>query len=125
MPLDPECVELVEAMNLIPGIHTVESCCGHGKAPFRIWFEADELKNLPDLLYWFDGCHCGFYGWKTYVKTDCAFSPVMFKVEGPAGQQGYDEAKAIAKLLSEHAILCCSSSSSAAAENTEFIPPRG
>jgi hypothetical protein len=39
---DPEVVPLCQAMNALPGIKTTESCCGHGKEPFRIWFKVDE-----------------------------------------------------------------------------------
>jgi hypothetical protein len=57
--MDPECVRLCRAMNGLPGIKTIESCCGHGEKPFRIWFMADKLESLPRLLYWFDSCHSG------------------------------------------------------------------
>ena len=36
--LDPEVVALCEALNTLPGIETVSSCCGHGQRPYRIWF---------------------------------------------------------------------------------------
>lgn len=39
---DPEVVSLCRAMNALPGVHTSESCCGHGTQPFRIWFKVDE-----------------------------------------------------------------------------------
>jgi len=97
--IDPECVPLCAAMNRVPGIQTIESCCGHGKDPFRVWFVATSLDRLPDLLYWFDGCHSGFYDWKVTVATDCAKSPVHFKVEGPAG--AFSEADSIAALIAD------------------------
>lgn len=97
--MDPECVLLCTAMNTMPGIRTVESCCGHGREdePYRIWFEAADLASLPPLLYWFMGCHCGFYGWRVMAKTDCAASPVYFMVEGPVG--AFSEADEIAALI--------------------------
>lgn len=52
--VDLECVALCEALNLWLGIQTVESCCGHGKRNFHIWFRAESLSDLPDVLYWFD-----------------------------------------------------------------------
>lgn len=97
--MDQECVALCDAMNLFPGIQTVESCCGHGEMPYAIWFKAVDLLVLPPLLYWFDGCHCGFYGWRVIAKTDCGCSPVTFMVEGPMGEQAYHEAAEIAKLI--------------------------
>lgn len=102
--IDVECVNLCDAMNLYPGIRTIESCCGHNENPFRLWFMADHLKDLPALIYWFAGCHCGFYNWKVQVTTDCGMSPVHFRIEGPQGEQGYKEADYIAGLLRRNAL---------------------
>lgn len=96
---DVECVALVDAMNMVPGIFTIESCCGHGEYPFRIWFKTDTLDAMPPLLYWFDSCHCGLRGWSVVATTDCAMSPVAFLVEGPVG--AYEEADKIAALIRE------------------------
>jgi hypothetical protein len=98
---DPECVALIEAMNRFPGITTVESCSGHGKEPFHIWFTVQSLKDLPALLYWTDWCHTGQYGWRVFVKTDCAMSPVSFCLEGPPGRKGYNAADTIAMCMNE------------------------
>ena len=92
--MDMECIKLCEAMNTMPGIRTTESCCGHNKDNFHIWFDAENLDSLPALLYWFAGCHCGHYDWRVTVKTDCAMNPVSFCVEGPVG--AYNEADDIA-----------------------------
>ena len=53
--IDPECIGLCQAMNAMPGITTVESCCGHGETPFQIWFKVARLRDLPRFLYWVDG----------------------------------------------------------------------
>jgi len=37
--IDAEARPLIFALNRLPGITTVESCCGHGSEHFRIWFE--------------------------------------------------------------------------------------
>jgi len=82
--VDPECIELCEAINLYePDIFTVESCCGHGKTPYHIYFKVENLETLPHILYWLDGCHSGFYGWKVYVYTDCGKQYPTFMIEGP------------------------------------------
>jgi hypothetical protein len=98
--MDPECIKLCDAMNKVPGIRTIESCCGHGERPYRIWFKSKNLKSLPLLLYWFDRCHVGYPGWNVSVSTDCAMSPVTFMVEGPIG--AYSESDDIAKSLEEN-----------------------
>lgn len=82
--------------NKCQGITTAESCCGHDSKPFKICFKAKSIEDLPYVLYWFKGCHSGFYGWKVYVDTDCAMSPPWFKIEGPSGEQGYKESVEIA-----------------------------
>ena len=53
--MDKECVKLCEALNGINGIQTIESCCGHGKDSFLIWFEAKKVEDLPPVLYYFEG----------------------------------------------------------------------
>ena len=100
--MDKECIELCEAMNLFPHIQTTESCSGHGKDDYCIWFLVKKLSRLPQLLYWFNGCHSGCYGWRCFVKTDCAMSPVTFCVEGPTGEKAYRDSKIIAKELREY-----------------------
>lgn len=97
--MDLECIELCEAMNKISGINTIDSCCGHGKFPYRVFFRADNLECLPDLLYWFDVCHCGFTGWLVKAKTDCVKSPVSFCVERIADRETYAQSLAIARLI--------------------------
>jgi hypothetical protein len=97
--LDPECLHLCAAMNALPGVFTVESCCGHGRRPYWIFFRVRRLTALPRVLYWFDGCHSGVYGWRVDVHTDCAMSPVTFCAEGPAGPAAYLEAKVIAAAM--------------------------
>ncbi len=102
--IDKECVALCDAINLYaPAIRTVESCCGHGEKEYSIWMhvEPEGLPKLPELLYWFDDCHSGRIGWRCEVYTDCGMSPVVFNIEGPTGEQAYDDAEHIAGLISE------------------------
>ena len=103
--IDDEVVELCDAMNRLPGIQTIESCCGHDKMPFTIWFIVDDLEKLPMLLYYCDShgclCHSGVRGWRVEVKTDCAMSPTHFMLVGPHGPEAYEGAKEIAKGINE------------------------
>jgi hypothetical protein len=100
---DTECIALCNAINrFYPALYTIESCCGHGKWPFRIWFRVNDIERLPGLLYWFDICHCGFGYWKIVVYTDCGMSPATFEIVGPSGEMAYKEANEIAKLIEEH-----------------------
>ena len=99
--VDQECIALCEAINGIKGLRTVESCCGHGEKPFRIWFMVTLLENLPKLLYFIDPCHVELSGqWTCAVTTDCAMSSVTFCLESPGvGQVAYEEALKIASAL--------------------------
>ena len=99
--IDIECLALCEALNLYPGIKTCQSCCGHGKKPFKIWFTVKNLVDLPEVCYYFDRCHCDCEDWNIKVHTDCGMSPVVFLIEGPIGKRGYKEAEKIAKLLTD------------------------
>jgi hypothetical protein len=99
--MDKECIVLCDALNEIDGIATTESCCGHGERPYHIWIRPDNLESLPFMLYWFDGCHCGFYRWKIYVYTDCAMRPATFMIEGPTGKEAYEQSLKIAEYINE------------------------
>ncbi len=100
--IDKECIDLCNAMNKFNGIKTVESCCGHGKTPYRIYFFVRNLKCLPPLLYWFDICHNGIKGWKVIVYTGCSMRMVHFCLEGTIGEQSYKESKEIANKMEEY-----------------------
>ena len=98
--IDSEVRKLCEAMNALPGIETIESCCGHGARPLKVWFYATSLKALPRLIYYLSSCHSGAVGWTCKAITDCGMSPVKFLVEsGDMGQLAYNEARTIAALL--------------------------
>ena len=99
--MDKEVVPLCDALNSIdPSIRTLESCFGHGKEPLRIWFRCTNLRKLPDLLYWFDGCHSGRYGWIITVRTDCGKSFPTFLIESPnRGDNARRDADFLARLI--------------------------
>lgn len=48
--LDPEVLLLCQAINELPGLMTVGSCCGHGRDPFHVYLIASSLDDLPPLL---------------------------------------------------------------------------
>lgn len=56
--MDVECIPLCNALNSLPGIETLESCCGHTKKPFAIWFRCNSELSLRflgrciDRRYW-------------------------------------------------------------------------
>lgn len=44
--MDMECVTLCDALNEFKKTETMESCCGHLRAPFRIWFRCSSFTEL-------------------------------------------------------------------------------
>ncbi len=47
--MDDECIALCNLLNRIPGVRTSESCCGHGKSPFRLWFRCTDITVIARL----------------------------------------------------------------------------
>ncbi len=78
--MDPECIRLCDTLNVMPGVRTVESCCGHGTRSFRIWFEAVDLDALRPLLN-------AIYDdplWRVDVRVASGSDTIVFCLEGPA-----------------------------------------
>lgn len=98
--VDKECVPLCNAINSIPGLRTISSCCGHGERPFSIWFVVDEMRGLARLLEPVEPCEScnplGITGWGIKVESN-AGSGVTFVLNGPLGK--YDEADKIAMFI--------------------------
>lgn len=57
--MDEECIPLCNAMNSINGIETLECCCGHGKRPFLIIYQADNIQSLFFVARCFDNRYGG------------------------------------------------------------------
>lgn len=47
--MDPECISLCSKLNELDGIETVESCCGHLKNTYDIWFTCQDFVSLAIL----------------------------------------------------------------------------
>jgi len=100
--MDKECVALCDAINIVPGLQTIESCCGHGEWTFKIWLKVKSLEKLPVLLYFCDPCHIGFR-WTCTVETDCAMSPVTFVLESECtGEEAYEQARKITEKVIDY-----------------------
>lgn len=44
--MDPEVINICNALNSLPGIKTSESCSGHNKEGIRIWFTVTDFVGL-------------------------------------------------------------------------------
>ena len=46
---DKECVNLCQTLNTMDGLNTTESCCGHLKERFMIFFKCDNFSTLAKI----------------------------------------------------------------------------
>ncbi|KKM83450.1 hypothetical protein LCGC14_1309350 [marine sediment metagenome] len=99
--MDPECVPLCDAINRIPGVRTTESCCGHDKGKFRVFFQPKDQRTLAILLYFLDSCHVGFR-WDCAVYTDCAMLPARYYIQSQVeGDEAYEQANKVAEFIND------------------------
>lgn len=47
--MDAECVALCDCLNDLPGVKTTESCCGHLKERYSIWFYCENIITISRL----------------------------------------------------------------------------
>ena len=47
--MDNECIDLCNTLNRLPHTHTYESCMGHGKHPFWVFFKCTDINELSRL----------------------------------------------------------------------------
>lgn len=47
--MDYECIDLCNSLNQLPTVKTFESCCGHFKERYSIWFFCDNVEVLSRL----------------------------------------------------------------------------
>ena len=102
--LDPECRRLCAAMNALPGIRTIESCCGHGEEDYRVFFMAADLQRLMRALQYLDGLYDAPKGW--YVRacwnSNAGTTPTFILI-GPPSERCFAEADRIAESLEREA----------------------
>lgn len=102
--MDPECVNLCEAMNLLPGIKTTESCCGHGKASYCIWFRVADFSGRGFITLARVTCPRYYEGdWRLVISHgDLRRTLTGFVLEGAAGPDRYQAAETLAKHIRSH-----------------------
>lgn len=80
--MDPECIPLCDALNALPGIRTLESCCGHGREPHRVWFAAASVDNLRPVLV---AARKSQGPWTVRAGWANGSDTIYFCMEGPPG----------------------------------------
>ena len=104
--MDPECIPICDALNRIPGIRTLESCCGHGKHGFWVWFTVSQpFKNLTVVGRVFDSRYGGLEEWDCILdNTDSPEASPVFYINSHTimGPVAYEQANKIAENLDQH-----------------------
>lgn len=47
--MDAECIAFCDMLNSLPKVRTFDSCCGHYREPYRIWFFCDNIDTISRL----------------------------------------------------------------------------
>ena len=106
--MDKECIPLCDAMNAVKGIITSESCCGHGKESFSIYFKVTSFKGLffitrcIDSRYFKHGCKwtCDLTVGDTIVD---GILPTSFYLHSEdVGEEAYKQANDLVKNMNWH-----------------------
>jgi hypothetical protein len=106
--MDEQCVPLCDAINAIPGLVTSESCCGHGRESFKIWFHLSDRKKIRFLTVIgrvFDSRYGGLEGWSCYLDNcDVPKSCPLFRIDSGdiKGAAAYRGAGKIAENIHGH-----------------------
>lgn len=104
--MDPEVVKLCDALNSLPSVKTVESCCGHGERPFAIWLRIDSsvaLRFLGRCLshrYWTYG-----HNWTLKVDNDdTTKAGAIFLLHSGKirGEEAYAQAEDLVSCMEDH-----------------------
>lgn len=96
--MDPQCIPICDALNLLPGIETISSCCGHGYAPFRIYFIAWTLDHLKPILELIDESEI----WTLRTSMATGDTEIYFVLDGK--KLAYEEANQLAVLIAERSV---------------------
>jgi hypothetical protein len=108
--MDGEVLPLCNALNALPFIKTVNSCCGHGSGPLRIFFTVGERKEglffltrCVDCRYWKYG-----YLWKLELSAGDAWDgknlPITYVLSSGVivGDLAYEQAQSLIKNMNLH-----------------------
>ena len=104
--MDPEVIDLCNAINALPGLKTEDSCCGHGKNLFSIFFR---VTSLHDGLFFLARC-CDRRYFKHDWKIEIMVGDQMKKIPPTTfwlhsinrGRKAYIEAKDLVANMNLH-----------------------
>lgn len=88
--MDKECIKLCDILNSIPSINTFESCCGHLKDRYSIWFFCNDVTTISRL----GRCVEHNYSdgkWELLVDSTDTHPTGVFWLRSKVPFQSYDE----------------------------------
>lgn len=88
--MDKECIKLCDVLNSIPSIDTFESCCGHLKDKYSIWFFCNDIITVSRL----GRCVERNYSdgkWELLVDSTDTHPTGVFWLRSKVPFQSYDE----------------------------------
>lgn len=96
--MDKEVIPLCNAINSLPGLLTIDSCCGHGKGVFSIFFKCN--KESSRGLFFLTRCCDKRYFKHNWVITlsvgdviiDGVLPTIFCLTSFDKGQRAYDQA---------------------------------
>lgn len=110
--MDEHCVELCDALNALPGIETTQSCEGHGKDSFRVYFDVDRSVSPPEGLFFLARCTSHNYWryghlWSIELRSaDCGHDelPLYYVLHSGdvVGDEAYRQAASLVANLNSH-----------------------
>jgi len=101
-PLDEECRTICDALNGLMGVETIASCCGHGYARFRIYFETDRMEDIKPVLDAISK-HDHWEKWRVRVSM-ADYGDIYFILDGPQGMTAYLESVELAAYIDKHPV---------------------
>lgn len=101
--IDEEVVPLVKALNLVDGIKTLGSCCGHGEGILWVSMEFESLECLTILLHIIDKNFRDVFKLTTSINLcqDSCCPRFELQTQGIIGQEAYKQANLLAKQVKE------------------------
>ena len=76
--MDEDCIGLCDAMNELDGCETFDSCCGHNKKPYSIFFNCDNCYSLAVLARSID---------RRYLPSDIQWTIILETLENSDREQ--------------------------------------
>jgi len=81
--MDGECIKICNYLNSLPTCETISSCCGHGLAPFSIFFKCTDIYSMSFLGQCIDRGYFKF-GDDIIIKvsnSDIFYEAILFELE--------------------------------------------